>query len=117
MHAFSHGGRARHASRDRERDRLDAGMRANAGSSAIQALAGRLGFVSLDALRRALAEVLGPALASPEARRLREALTPSAARAETLERMGADVCMRTNPEPLSEAQLATFLDRVLLGAR
>ena len=91
---------------------LVAGLRANADTPAVQALAGKLGFDSVADLTSAIGKITSAALSVSTNAPLLRALRSNEGRANINERMQHDVCLRSNPQPLDEAAIRRFLDDV-----
>jgi len=89
------------------------GVEANQETDSLRLLLRRMGWQAPGELVNQLMPVVQAAIHSRTDLVALKELTQSAARGAFLECMQADVCLRTNPQQLSVAQLDRFLDRTL----
>jgi alcohol dehydrogenase class IV len=91
---------------------LAAGLMVNADTAEMRALLSRSGFDSVDSLAAAIAPITRLALTDSARWGVHESLEDARGRETVIERMLADVCMRTNPRRLDRGGAAEFLDAV-----
>jgi alcohol dehydrogenase class IV len=91
---------------------LIAGLTVNAAAPALQSLAKRVGLISSQALADELRPVVNRAIEGRDHRQLNDALVDEKHRTDIISGMKADVCLRSNPLPLSDPELLAFLNHV-----
>ena len=79
----------------------------------MDALARRVGLADSDALVERILPIATRAAAAKLDPAILDKLKDKTIRTEIIERMQADVCLRTNPLPLDDGQLERFLDLVI----
>jgi alcohol dehydrogenase class IV len=94
---------------------LGAGLTVNAAAPALQSLAHRVGLNGRQELMQRLQPIVNRALEGRNHRPLIAALTDEKHRNDIVGGMRSDVCLRSNPLPLSDQELLAFLDHVVEG--
>ncbi|NOT27596.1 MAG: iron-containing alcohol dehydrogenase [Acidobacteria bacterium] len=94
---------------------LRAGLTVNAAAPALQSLASRVGVSSPQELEQKLQPIVNRAIEGRDHRPLLATLTDEKHRGEIVSGMRSDVCLRSNPLPLSDADLLAFIDHVVEG--
>lgn len=94
---------------------LTAGIAANADTSEMRDLLGRMNFSSAEALQDAVRPITSEAQSAGVPERLRAALDDPSEREAIATRMATDVCLRSNPRRLDRDGLMAFLDHVADG--
>jgi alcohol dehydrogenase class IV len=94
---------------------LEAGIRANAAAPAMQDLANRLGLRNAHALADTVGVLIARAADEADREHLRRLLDSPESRTSIVERMGSDVCLRSNPVRLTTVDLARMLVDVAEG--
>jgi alcohol dehydrogenase class IV len=94
---------------------LGAGLTVNAAAPALQSLAHRVGLNGRQELMQRLQPIVNRALEGRNHRPLIAALTDEKHRNDIVGGMRSDVCLRSNPLPLSDPELLAFLDHVVEG--
>ena len=88
---------------------LIAGIRTNADTPAMQTLVARTGLGSVHRLVAAVRSITSAAISAELADTARQTLTDASTRQTVTTRMLGDVCVRTNPRPLSPEDVTAFL--------
>ncbi len=91
---------------------LAAGISANAETSEMRDLLGRVHLPSAEMLRESIAPITSGALSAGLPERVRAALGSDAEREAIATRMAGDVCLRTNPRRIDRGGLMAYLDDV-----
>lgn len=94
---------------------LSAGLTVNATAPALQSLANRVGLSNPRELTQKLQPIVNRAIEGRDHGPLLAALTDEKYRVEIVNGMRSDVCLRSNPLPLSDVDLLAFIDHVVEG--